>query len=325
MTLLADAIELFFVARAPKKHSAHTSAAYRADFAAIAGLVADEAGTGVDRLEVADLTLPALRNAFAAISDKSAATLARRWSAWNQLFTFLVSEEITAGNPMAGVARPKVPASRPKPVGGDDSVSRLLQVAARGRARSRHPWPERDLAAVVLLLACGLRLSELVSLRVGSIEGPEGERVLGVRGKGSKERTLPVEPEVEAIVASYLQSRYQRFGVPLRPQDPLLVSDRGGVMQRGSVQYLIAELYREAGIRNQVPRGALVHALRHTFATSLAHAGANATELRVLLGHESLATTQRYIDATAREVRAAARTNPVYADLRRLGPGPQPR
>ena len=89
-------------------------------------------------------------------------------------------------------------------------------------------------------------------------------------------------------------------------------------MKRGGLQYLVEQLYREAGIRTKVPAGALVHALRHTFATSLARNGASGIELQRLLGHESLATTQRYVDATAREVRAAARTNDTYSALRTL-------
>jgi len=87
-------------------------------------------------------------------------------------------------------------------------------------------------------------------------------------------------------------------------------------MQRGALQYMMEQLYREAGIRSRVPAGALVHALRHTFATSLARNGASGTELQRLLGHESLATTQRYVDATAREVRQAARANDAYRALR---------
>ena len=81
---------------------------------------------------------------------------------------------------------------------------------------------------------------------------------------------------------------------------------------------MIDQLYREAGIRTSVPTGALVHALRHTFATSVARSGASGIELQRLLGHESLATTQRYVDATAREVRAAARANETYGTLRQL-------
>ena len=313
---LEAAIEEFFLARAPRKHSPHTLAAYRRDLAAIVDALVELVGRPAEQLRLEDLEIRNLRRAFASISHQSAATIARTWSTWNQLFTFLVAEGSLPGNPMAAVDKPRVPKSRPKAITGDDSVGRLLEVASRGRAGARNPWPERDFAVIVTLLTCGLRLSELLGLTIRSIDGPPGERVIGVRGKGNKERTVPLEPEVEAIIDDYLQSRARRFPERLPATAPLFVGNDGTAMGRGALQYLVEQLYREAGIRTRVPAGALVHALRHTFATSLARNGASGTELQMLLGHESLATTQRYVDATARETRAAARSNEAYAALR---------
>lgn len=315
---LDAAIDEFFLARAPRKHSAHTLAAYRRDFDAIITALGEVTDRGPGQLGIADLEIPILRRAFAAIAHQSAATIARTWSTWNQLFTFLVAEGTLPGNPMAAIDKPRVPKSRPKAITGDDSVRRLLAVAAKGRSGARDPWPERDFAVVVTLLTCGLRLSELLDLTLRSIDGPAGERVIGVRGKGNKERTVPLEPEVERIIALYQESRARRFPGRIAADAPLFVANDGQAMGRGALQYLIDMLYREAGIRTRVPSGALVHALRHTFATSLARNGASGTELQLLLGHESLATTQRYVDATARETRAAARSNEAYAALESL-------
>jgi len=302
----------------PKKHSPHTLDAYRRDLATISLELAAVLGKESEVITIDDLDVKALRLAFAAISDRSAATVSRMWSTWNQLFTFLVADQVLPGNPMAAVEKPKLPKSRPKAITGDESVERLLTVAAKGRARARNPWPERDLAIVVTLLTCGLRLSELLNLRIDSIDGPEGDRILGVKGKGNKERTVPVEPEVESILVDYLESRMRRFPGRLDFQTSLFVDGKGEPMKRGGLQYLVESLYREAGIRSNVPAGALVHALRHTFATSLARNGAGGVELQRLLGHESLATTQRYIDATAREIRLAARANDAYRVIRAM-------
>ena len=123
---------------------------------------------------------------------------------------------------------------------------------------------------------------------------------------------------MEAILAEYLETRLTRFPGRIAADAALFVANDGKPMKRGALQYMVEQLYREAGIRTRVPAGALVHALRHTFATSLARNGASGTELQRLLGHESLATTQRYVDATAREVRAAAKANEAYSALRRL-------
>ncbi len=315
---LLDAIDEFFLARMPRKHSEHTLDAYRRDFQTILTTVTELTESSSADLRIDQLDIPTLRRGFAAISHQSAATIARTWSTWNQLFTFLVTEQIISGNPMAAIEKPRVPKSRPKAISGDDSVERLLVVAARGREGARDPWPERDLALVVTLLTCGLRLSELLGLTVRSIDGPKDDRVVGVRGKGNKERTLPLEPEVEAIIDAYMESRLRRFPGRIPADAALFVANSGEPMRRGALQYLIERLYREAGIRTKVPAGALVHALRHTFATSLARNGASGTELQRLLGHESLATTQRYVDATAREVRDAARANEAYGAIRRV-------
>jgi len=316
--LLDEAIEEFFLARMPKKHSPHTLAAYRRDLDTIAGELAAVLGRPRAEVTVADLDVRALRRAFAAIAHQSEATIARTWSTWNQLFSFLVAEQVVPGSPMAAVEKPRLPRSRPKAIAGGDSVERLLRSAARGRQGARDPWPERDFAVIVTLLTCGLRLSELLGLTIRSIDGPAGDRVIGVRGKGNKERTVPLEPEVESILVEYLESRLRRFPGRLAATAALFVDNRNRPLQRGGLQYLVEQLYREAGIRTSVPRGALVHALRHTFATSLARNGASGVELQRLLGHESLATTQRYIDASAREVRAAARANDAYVTLRAM-------
>ncbi len=309
---VVELIDEFFLARKPKKHSEHTLAAYQRDLTSVLGHLAEVLDKPVPEVRIGDLDVRTLRRGFAAISHQSAATISRTWSTWNQLFTFLVADGILAGNPMAAVEKPRVPKSRPKAITGDDSVERLLHVAAAGRKNARDPWPERDLAIVVTLITCGLRLAELLELTMRSIDGPEDERVLAVKGKGNKERTVPLEPEVETLITTYTLSRLRRFPGRIAADASLFVDNRGTGMKRGALQYMIEQLYREAGIRSRVPSGALVHALRHTFATSLARNGASGTELQRLLGHESLATTQRYVDATAREVRQAARSNDAY-------------
>lgn len=315
---LDDLIDEFFLARMPKKHSEHTLAAYRRDFNSIRAQLSAGLAVPPEEITVDQVDVKALRRAFAGTAHLAAATISRTWSTWNQLFDFLVAEQVLPGNPMAAVEKPRVPKGRPKAIAGDDSIDRLLRLAAKGRSGARDPWPERDFAVVVTLLTCGLRLSELLGLTLRSLDGPEGDRVIGIRGKGNKERTVPLEPEVEAILVDYLESRLRRFPGRMSANDALFANNRGEPMTRGALQYLIEQLYREAGIRSSVPAGALVHALRHTFATSLARNGASGIELQRLLGHESLATTQRYVDATAREVRAAARTNEAYRTLRRL-------
>jgi len=226
---------------------------------------------------------------------------------------------------MAAVAKPKVPRREPKALQGEDTPERLLESLAADEHQRRGSWPERDLAFVATALLTGLRLSELLGLDTGSADGRKGERRLRVVGKGSKVRFVPVEAPLEVVIATYLRSRKARFPAEkLGPSSPLFVARSGERLQRGGAQYLVKAAYRAAGVGARVPRGALAHALRHTMATRLAEDGASASEIQHLLGHESLNTSQLYIDSTANEQRAAARANRTYRALERIAGTAQP-
>jgi integrase/recombinase XerC len=303
----------FLAARAVRKPSVHTLQAYRRDLELIAGLMETEPVT------LGDLSPRLLRSAFARFAaERSPASVARAWSSWNAFCTFLVTEQIMPGNPMPGVDKPKLPTHSPKPLRGDDTPERLLDAVSRPDDRQRDPWPERDLAVMALALCAGLRLSELLALTVGSVMGRDGERWVEVAGKGGRPRSVPIEPELDAVIGRYVDSRRVRFGRASK-DEALLVDRQGGALKRGGLQYLVQSCYRRAGVMDRVPRGAQLHALRHTFATRLAEDGANASEIMRLLGHASLATTQGYIDVTAAQQRAAVRANRTNRALRELG------
>ncbi|MFB9717351.1 tyrosine-type recombinase/integrase [Planobispora longispora] len=304
-----------------KKLSAHTVAGYERDLRAVAEIAAAASGVAPAELEVRRLTGRTIRTAFAEFSGpRSAASVNRAWSAWNQFLTFCVAEGMLEGNPMAAVPRPRQPPKAPKPFLGDGSASlTLLERIAAGAREARDPWVERDLAVLALALVTGMRSAELLGLTVGSIGGSPGDRRVQVVGKGGKTRSLPIEPPVEALVERYLRSRCDRFGVAELPRSAaLLVDTRNEPLQRGGLQYLVRQCYRYAGVHDRVQRGTLVHALRHEFATRLAERGASAHELMELLGHSSIVTGQAYVASTAREVRRAARGNPAYGVLAEL-------
>ena len=302
----------FLAARAVRKPSVHTLQAYRRDLSLIVGLA------GPEPVTLGDLSPRVLRGAFALFAaERAPASVARAWSSWNAFFTFLVTEQIVAGNPMSAVDKPRLAGHSPKPLRGEDTPEQLLEAVSRADERQRDPWPERDLVVLALGLCAGLRLSELLSLRVGSVLGRAGERRVEVAGKGGRPRTVPIEPELDAVVERYLQSRRVRFG-RAQPVSVLLVDRRGEPLRRGGLQYLVASCYRRAGVTDRVPRGAQLHALRHTFATRLAEDGANASEIMRLLGHASLATSQNYIEVTGAQQRAAVRANRTNRALRGL-------
>jgi site-specific recombinase XerD len=308
-TPVRDLVAEFLAARAVRKPSEHTLAAYRRDLTS----VLDLAGPDVT---LSDLSPRLLRSAFAGFAaGRSPASVARAWSSWNAFFTFLVADQLVAGNPMSAVDKPRVAAPAPKPLRGEDTPEKLLGAVGTADERQRDPWPERDLAVLALGLCAGLRLSELLALRAGSFAGRDGERRVEVAGKGGRPRMVPIEPELDAVVERYVDSCRVRFG-RVSPSAPLLVDRHGAPLRRGGLQYLVRSCYRRAGITDRVPRGAQLHALRHTFATRLAEDGANASEIMRLLGHASLATSQNYIAVTAAQERAAVRANRTNRALR---------
>ncbi|PWU48227.1 integrase [Micromonospora globispora] len=322
---VATLIEEFLTARATRKPSPRTLAAYRRDLLTVALLVAEDATPPLplDTLSITAFSPRVMRAAFARFAaPRAAASVHRAWSTWNSFFTFLVAEGVVPGNPMPAVGRPRAPLPQPKPLRGEDTPEELLAAVAREDHRQRDPWPERDVAVLTLALCAGLRLSELLALRVSSVTGRAGERRVDVAGKGGRPRVVPIEDDLDRLLATYLDSRARRFGArSLRPGSALLLDRRGEPLRRGGLQYLVDSCYRRAGIVDRVPSGARLHALRHTFATRLAEDGASAAEIMRLLGHASLASSQTYIEVTAGQQRAAVRSNRTNRTLAALVAG----
>jgi site-specific recombinase XerD len=317
---LVDALEAWIVNLGAAKPSPATLLAYRRDVEGIGSRLAILEDLGeLGDVGLADLERPALRAAFASwASDHAAASVRRAHSAWSSLFDFLVAEGVRDGNPMAAIPKPKTPSVLPRAIRARDAIGRLLQAATEPDARSRQPWPARDLALVATFCVTGIREAEAVSLDIGSLSGEPGARRLEVRGKGDKTRPIPVDALLDQVLAEYQAQRIERFPEHDldRPATPLFVDVRGRRLSVDQVRYLIDRLYVRAGIRTQVPAGALVHALRHTFATAALEAGADVVELQELLGHASLETTRRYLSATGQGLRHVIQAHPNQAALR---------
>lgn len=315
---LGYALEDFIAARSSAKPSRHTVKAWRTDIAVVAELVPGRGDREPLEVGVDELTKAALRTAFGAFSsDHAKASITRAWSSWNALFDHLVAEDVVEGNPMPAIVKPKRTRGPVKVIRGDRIVDRLLEAAATPFPRSRVFWPERDVALVATFAVTGIRLAEATALDIEAVDGPTGERRLNVIGKGDKARTLPLWPAFDDVLQVYLVDRAKRF--PRHrlddPSTPLFVATSGDRLRDHQVQYLIEQLYTRAGMRSQVPKGALVHALRHTFGTTALDGGASLLEVSQLLGHESLDTTRQYVEATANELRDSVRAHPAQVAL----------
>ncbi len=222
----------------------------------------------------------------------------RRQAGVRGFFRFLRREKIIDKDPFARIPTPKLPKPLPKAL-GYAQTSRLLTAASDEKgSENRSPGAKaRDLrneAMVQLLYSTGLRVTELVTLTAGSID--MGERLLRVRGKGNKERLVPVaDTAFDALV------RYLELGRPHilkgRSADALFVTARGGPMTRQMFWHQLKEWARSAGVR------ASPHTLRHTFATHLLTEGADLRSLQLLLGHSDLTTTEIYTQVSREHVR----------------------
>jgi integrase/recombinase XerC len=315
--------------RATRKPSAHTMKAYRQDFIAIASLVTNGNPAG---MKVVDITKESMRTAFAAYAhDHEAASIRRCWSTWNVLCTFLYTGEQLAANPMQLVGRPKLAKSLPKAL-PRTAVEALLETVARDRnSRRETDWAERDLAIILTALLAGLRAEELRGANVGDIRTTDdGAAVIHVKGKGGKERSVPIEAQLLSIIQRYLDSRAVRFPLAEKrgatagsglarwsARSPLFVGRDGDRITHGTLQSRVKRAFKKAGPDAQPVPGALIHGLRHTYATELAGSDVSVYTLMKLLGHESMTTSQRYVTAAGTETRSAAAQNPLY----RLIPG----
>ena len=192
----------------------------------------------------------------------------------------------------------------------------------------RTDWSQRDLALILTALLAGLRADELRRADVGDIRtATGGGAVIGARGKGGKDRTVPIEADLLSVIEDYLDSRARRFPATMKSTTgqglsrclanaALFVGRDGERITRGTLQSRVRRAFRRAGPDAQPVRGALVHGLRHTYATELANSEVSVYTLMKLLGHESMATSQRYVAGAARETRTAAAQNPLYGMIR---------
>lgn len=265
-----------------RRGARHTIAAYRRDLGNFLAFTTGHLGdtlqlSDLEKMRAADFRAWLARRA----SEKRAKTsTARALSALRSFFRFLERSRKFSNPSLKIIRTPKLPRSLPKPLSEDeaaDAVARIGDMAAE-------PWiGVRDAALISLLYGCGLRIDEALSLERRAAPFDD---LLRIKGKGNKERVVPVLPAVSDAIARYLAACPFR----LQPNDPLFVGARGKRLQAGVVQRQMRKLRGYLGL----PETATPHALRHSFATHLLSDGGDLRAIQELLGHASLSTTQRY-------------------------------
>ncbi|MBN6192720.1 MULTISPECIES: site-specific tyrosine recombinase XerD [unclassified Microbacterium] len=260
--------------------SAHTIAAYRRDLDGYRGWLAAEGIT--DTTEVTPAVIDRFIAERASAEPAPAATsLARLQSSVRGWHRFLAREGIEADDPSGRLRPPKAPRRLPKAL-TIEQVERLLAAPS-----PEEPLGIRDRALLELLYATGARVSEAVGLDVDDLAHGE---VLRLRGKGSKERIVPVGSYARDAVDAYLTRVRPGLAAKGRASARLFLGARGAPLSRQSAWLVI----RAAAERAQITAEVSPHTLRHSFATHLLQGGADVRVVQELLGHSSVATTQIY-------------------------------
>ncbi|REF67540.1 MULTISPECIES: tyrosine recombinase XerC [Paracoccus] len=268
--------------RATRDRSDHTIRAYQADLLAFLSFLGGYHGTPALPATLAGLTQTDMR-AFAAAErgrGLSARSLARRLSATRSFIRWMADRHGFDASRALASRSPKYTRSLPRPLAPQQAQD-VLKITA-----GAHPeaWiAARDAAVLTLLWGCGLRISEALGLN--GADWPLRE-ALTIRGKGGRERQVPVLPIAREAIAEYLRL----CPYSLQAKEPLFRGARGGRLN----PTLVAAAMRQTRQVLGLPPTATPHALRHSFATHLLAAGGDLRTIQELLGHASLSTTQVY-------------------------------
>lgn len=278
--------------------AANSVEAYRHDVLQMASFMS---GLGV---EPVDVSVDDLRQLLGLVKDLglSSTTQRRMISGWRMFFKMLVVEDAVKQNPAELLDFPVKPHHLPD-VLTDSEITLLQQTFDRST-----PEGERNYVIVEVLYGCGLRVSELVNLRLSNIY--DEEQYLQVFGKGSKERWVPVNPVALKLLSNYIH--HVRCHIPPQPGEEkyVFLNRRGHHLSRQMVFIFLQQAVREAGIKKKISP----HSLRHSFATELVENGADLRAVQEMLGHASITTTEIYTHISRDTLRnTIAAFHPHYA------------
>ncbi len=224
-------------------------------------------------------------------ANLSKVSVARALAALRSLFKWLAREGLVQQNPAKLVSTPKLPKKLPR-VPTLEEINGLLDGAMPETAS----FPERDHAIFELLYGCGLRNSELVGIEMADIQEANG--VLLVRGKGRKQRYVPIEGAVQEALHAYREVRQQLLRQAGKTTQRLFINQRGGPLTTRSVGRIVKQI----AIAKGLPPDVHPHTLRHAFGTHMLSEGADLRAIQELLGHERLSTTQKYTQLSVSQV-----------------------
>ena len=237
-----------------------------------------------NNLSLKDVSLDHLHNFIATLHDLgiSSRSQARIISGIKSFFRFLKLENHIDTNPTLLLESPRVGRKLPEVLSIEeiDEMISCIDLSANEGQRNR--------AIIETLYSCGLRVSELINLEINKIFLEE--EYIVIKGKGNKERIVPISPTAIHEIKLYLDDR-RHLDIKSGEENILFLNRRGRRLTRVMIFYIIKQLAELANIRKEISP----HTLRHSFATHLLEGGANLRAIQQMLGHESIATTEIYI------------------------------
>jgi integrase/recombinase XerC len=297
-TIVERATDDFLLHLRERNASAHTIKAYAGDLDVFAAYIGSKTGNpdwnSIDHI--------AIRGFLSHLYDRglSKASVARALAALRSLYRWLAQEGLVEQNPAKLVSTPRLPKKLPR-VPSIEEMNSVLD----GKMPEAASFPERDRLMFELLYGCGIRNSELVGINLDDIS-LSNEAIL-IRGKGKKERYVPFGGSALGALSVYLPWRQQLLAtlklagkntIAGKGGPALLINQRGGRLTTRSVGRIVKRIAVARGLSPDVHP----HTLRHAFGTHMLEEGADLRAIQELLGHERLATTQRYTQLSVKHV-----------------------
>ncbi len=284
-TTIGKSVDEFLRVLLQRNASAHTIKAYAGDLEAFVVYVGPRSWKSIDHLVIRGF----LSHLYERKLTKT--SVARALAAVRSLYRWLAQEGVVEQNPSQLVATPKLAKKLPRVPTLEEMNSAL-----DGGMPDVASFPERDSLMFELLYGCGIRNSELVGINLADI-GSSAEAIL-IRGKGKKERLVPFGDSVKSALARYMPLRHAKLADAQKKSNALLVNQRGGRLTSRSVGRIVKQIAVAKGLSPDVHP----HTLRHAFGTHMLEEGADLRAIQEMLGHERLATTQRYTQLSTRHM-----------------------
>lgn len=305
---IVERVDEFLAALAHERNaSAHTQRAYSRELHNFATYMVAKSGAGIS---VAKIEHQQIRGYLSELYGRglSKASVARALAGIRSWFKWMARRGYVEQNPASLVATPKLPKHLPR-VPTIEQMNHVVDAVADDGAA----WPERDRVIFELLYGCGIRNAELVGLNLADIHWAN-EAIL-VRGKGRKERHVPLGDAAAVALREYLPNREARLAAAQKQTDALLLNARvttptrkdcaPGAPERGEGRLTtrsVGRIVKRIAIAHGLPSEVHPHTLRHAFGTHMLEEGADLRAIQELLGHERLSTTQRYTQLTVGQV-----------------------